>query len=53
MLEHKHGLLLLVIHVSGKQITAQGMDGLSWADHLQGVMKGLGMVQFMPLHEDP
>jgi hypothetical protein len=51
--EHKHGLLLHMAHISGKQMIAQGMDGLSRADHSQGVMKGLGMVQFMPLYEDP
>jgi hypothetical protein len=26
---------------------------LSRADHTQGVMKGMGMVEFMPLHLDP
>jgi hypothetical protein len=52
-LEHKHGSLLQVIHVSGKRMIAQGTDGLSRADHTQGVIKGLGMVEFMPLHLDP
>jgi hypothetical protein len=52
-LEHEHGLILHVIHVSGKRMIAQGTDGLSRANHWLGVMKGLGMVQFMPLHEDP
>jgi hypothetical protein len=32
---------------------AQGTGGLSRADHSQGVMQGLGMVDFMPLHQDP
>jgi hypothetical protein len=32
-LEHKHGLLLHVIHVSGRRMIAQGRDGLSRADH--------------------
>jgi hypothetical protein len=32
---------------------AQGTNALSWADHTQGVMKGLGMVELIPLHQDP
>jgi hypothetical protein len=32
---------------------AQATDGLLRADHTQGVMKGLGMVEFMPSHLDP
>jgi hypothetical protein len=52
-LKHKHGLLLHVVHVSGKRMIAQGTDGLSRADHSQGVMQGLGMIDFMPLHQDP
>jgi hypothetical protein len=52
-LEHEHGLLFHMIHVSRKPMIAQGPDGLSWANHLQGVMKGQGMVQVMPLHKDP
>jgi hypothetical protein len=42
-----------VIHISGKRMMAQGTDGLSRADYMQGMMKGLGMVEFMPLHQDP
>jgi hypothetical protein len=52
-LAHEHGLLLHVTHLSGKRMIAQGTDGLSRADHSQGVMQGLGMVDYMPLHEDP
>jgi hypothetical protein len=52
-LEHEHGLLLHVTHVSGKRMITQGTDGVSQADHSQGVMQGLGMVDSMPLHEDP
>jgi hypothetical protein len=52
-LEHKHGLLMHVIHGSGRRMIAQRTDGLSRADHTQGVMKGLEMVEFMPLHLDP
>lgn len=52
-MEHKKGLVLHVTHVSRKRMTAQGIDGLSWADRIEGMMKGLGMVEFMPLHQDP
>jgi hypothetical protein len=32
---------------------AQGTDGLSRGDHSQGVMQGLPMTAFIPLHIDP
>ena len=52
-LEMSHDLILHVIHVSGRRMIAQGTDGLSRADHSEGVMKGTQkMEEFMPLHED-
>jgi hypothetical protein len=44
------GLLLHVIHVSGKRMIAQGTDGLSRGDHTEGVMQGRAMTEFIPLH---
>jgi hypothetical protein len=44
------GLLLHVIHVSGKRMIAQGTDGLSRGDHTEGVMQGKAMIEFIPLH---
>jgi hypothetical protein len=53
-LEMDHDLILHVIHVSGLRMIAQGTDGLSRADHSEGVMKGTQrMEEFMPLHLDP
>jgi hypothetical protein len=34
-------VILHVIHISGKRMIAQGTDGLSQADHLQGVTQGI------------
>jgi hypothetical protein len=52
-LEVKYDIILHVIHVSGKRMIAQGTDGLSRGDHSQGVMQGLPMTAFIPLHLDP
>eukprot|EP00978_Attheya_sp_CCMP212_P013320 scaffold33445_cov54-Attheya_sp.AAC.2 len=52
-LEVKYDIILHVIHVSGKRMIAQGTDGLSRGDHSQGVMQGLPMTAFIPLHIDP
>jgi hypothetical protein len=50
ILELECGLILHVIHVSGRRMIAQGTDGLSRADHSEGVMKGRDMKNFIPLH---
>ena len=39
------------IHVSGKRMIAQGTDGLSRGDLLEGVMKGHSILDFVPLNE--
>jgi hypothetical protein len=52
-LEMEYGLILHVVHVSGKRMIAQGTDGLSRADHSEGVMKGKDMKTFIPLHLAP
>jgi hypothetical protein len=52
-LKLKHGLILHVIHVSGRHMLAQGMDGLSRADHSKDIMKGKDMRVFIPLHLTP
>jgi hypothetical protein len=44
------GLILHVLHVSGKRMIAQGTDGLSRGDHTEGVMQGRAMIEFIPLH---
>ena len=50
LLEIKHDLLLRVVHVSGKRMIAQGTNGLSRADYSEGVMRGIDMKAFIPLH---
>jgi hypothetical protein len=50
ILEMEKGLILHVVHVSGLQMIAQGTDGLSQADHSEGVMQGNPMEDFIPLH---
>ena len=48
--ELKGGLLLHVIHVSGRRMIAQGTDGLSRGNFMEGVMAGARMLEFVPLH---
>jgi hypothetical protein len=52
-LEMEHDMIIHVVHVSGKRMIAQGTDGLSRADHSEGVMQGRTMMEFIPLHRDP
>jgi len=49
-LEMQYDVQLHVIHVSGSRMIRQGTDGLSRADHLNGVMNGEPMRSFVPLH---
>jgi hypothetical protein len=50
-LEMRTGMILHVVHVSGKRMIAQGTDGLSRGDHSTGVMRGEKMEAFVPLHK--
>jgi hypothetical protein len=50
ILEMLKGLILHVVHVSGRRMIAQGADGLSQADHSKGVMQGKPMEDFISLH---
>ena len=49
-LELREDLILHVIHISGRRMIWQGTDGLSRADHSQGVMRGKPIEDFVPLH---
>eukprot|EP00978_Attheya_sp_CCMP212_P029663 scaffold106064_cov25-Attheya_sp.AAC.1 len=49
-LEMRHDIVLHVIHVSGKRMIEQGTDGLSRGGHSQGVMRGMPMTAYVPLH---
>jgi hypothetical protein len=53
ILEMDYGLILHVVHVSGRRMIAQGTDGLSRADHSEGVMRGRDMRFYIPLHLSP
>ena len=46
-------LQIHVVHISGKRMIVEGTDGLSWADHGEGVMLGKDIRTFIPLHLDP
>ncbi len=44
------GLSLHVLHVTGKRMISQGTDGLSCGSMATGVMAGLPLLSFVPLH---
>jgi hypothetical protein len=52
-LEMKYDLHLHIVHVSGRRMVAEGADGLSRADHGEGVMLRSKICCFIPLHLDP
>ena len=45
----KYGLLIHIIHVSGKRMIAQGTDGCSRGSLMEGVMAGKDMLSFVDL----
>jgi hypothetical protein len=49
-LELRHSFTLLIIHVSGHRMQAQGTDGLSRGDLFAGVMRGQPLLSQVPLH---
>ena len=49
VLEMRYGVLLHVIHVSGKRMIAQGTDGCSRGSLMEGVMAGEDMLSFVDL----
>jgi hypothetical protein len=44
------GIIIRVIHVSGKRMIKVGVDGVSRGDLNAGVMAGANMLSFVPLH---
>ena len=52
-LEMIYDLQIHLCHISGKRMIAEGTDGLSRADHGEGVMLGKDIRTFIPLHLDP
>jgi hypothetical protein len=51
--ELKHNITLHVVHISRNWKIAEGMDGLSWTRHREGVMLGKDIWTFIPLHLHP
>jgi hypothetical protein len=49
-LEMSGQMRLHMIHVAGSRMIAQGTDGLSRGHYASGVMSGLSMLEFVPLH---
>jgi hypothetical protein len=49
-LQVEHGVKIVVSHVSGKRMIAQGTDGVSRGTLGEGVAAGADMLQFIPLH---
>jgi hypothetical protein len=51
LFEIESDLIIHVIHVAGTQMQAQGTDGISRGDKSMGVMQGIPMEEFCPLHK--
>jgi len=49
-LEMEAGAKIHLIHCAGTRQIVQGADGLSRGDLTEGVMSGIGMLAFVPLH---
>jgi hypothetical protein len=52
-LELEFDLTLHIVHVSGRRMIVEGTDGLSRADHGEGVMTGENIKNYIPLHLTP
>ena len=50
ILEMKHRVAIVVTHVSGNRMKAQGTDGVSRGHLKEGVSAGEDMMSFIPLH---
>ena len=44
------GMILHVLHISGKRMKASGVDGLSRGNHTEGMMSGKDPMSFLPFH---
>jgi hypothetical protein len=49
-LQMQHGLKIVVSHIAGKRMVAQGTDGVSRGNLQEGVAGGADMMLFVPLH---
>ena len=48
--ELEGGIILHIIHVSGKRMIASGVDALSKGDTTKGIMKGNSILTYFPFH---
>ena len=46
-----HGLQLYRINVTGTHMIGQGTDGLSRGNQLEGVLSGVNILNFVPIHK--
>ena len=44
---------LHVYHIAGTRMIESGVDGLSRGDKSEGIAKGMGVLNFVPIHLDP
>jgi hypothetical protein len=51
LLEMRHRCKIIVSHVSGERMKAQGTDGVSRGQMKEGVTAGLDMMSFIPFHQ--
>jgi hypothetical protein len=49
-LQFRTGMKVIVTHISGKRMIAQGTDGVSRGSLVEGVAAGANMLDFVPLH---
>ena len=47
------GLKLYLIHIAGERMIQTGIDALSRGDENQGIMQGMHILDFIPLHLSP
>ena len=52
-IQMKSNLILHVFHVAGTRMIDSGIDGLSRGELNEGISKGIGMINFVPIHLDP
>jgi hypothetical protein len=50
MIEMKGKAFVHIVWVSGRRMIVQGTDGLSRGEFLTGIMRGMPMLEFVPLH---
>ena len=52
-IQMKGSLLIHFFHIAGTRMIESGIDGLSRGDKSEGIMKGIDILSFVPLHLSP